>query len=184
MHSLLETEGKMRLPRIQEETGLQAEECQGAGGASGCVESPAILQSLHTKHHLTDALPAQVEVLLHDAVGKTERTAPESKRQRPSQDHDGTAARGREQGDSGPDIRPGIPTFSNGAGESFNWAFGADGTGATSGGRSPPAPPGPSFELPDMNLPPRAANAGPTGYELLGLGLFEALPPAELIEEL
>lgn len=40
------------------------------------------------------------------------------------------------------------------------------------------------FSLPDMSYKPRAGNAGPTSWELLGMGMFEALPPTEMIEEL
>lgn len=40
------------------------------------------------------------------------------------------------------------------------------------------------FSLPDMSYKLRAENAGVTNWELLGMGLFEALPPTEMIEEL
>lgn len=40
------------------------------------------------------------------------------------------------------------------------------------------------FSLPNMSYNLRADNAGPTSWELLGMGLFEALPPTEMMEEL
>lgn len=40
------------------------------------------------------------------------------------------------------------------------------------------------FSLPDMRYKPRGENAGTTNWELLGMGMFEALPPTEMIEEL
>lgn len=40
------------------------------------------------------------------------------------------------------------------------------------------------FSMPDMNFKPRTENVGATNWELLGMGLFEALPPTEMIEEL
>lgn len=40
------------------------------------------------------------------------------------------------------------------------------------------------FSLPDMSYKSRAGNPGATSWELLGMGMFEALPPTEMIEEL
>ncbi|KAJ4391757.1 hypothetical protein N0V93_005377 [Gnomoniopsis smithogilvyi] len=111
---------------------------------------------------------AQVEVLLKDAAGKIESTRPEEKRARAHQDHDGKAAQGNAQDDAAP--KDHVP-FGHGADGSSSWT-------------SPPGIAGLPFEMPDMQYQPRAANAGATSYELLGLGLFEALPPAEMIEEL
>lgn len=40
------------------------------------------------------------------------------------------------------------------------------------------------FSAPDMQYKSGADGAGTASWELLGLGMFEALPPTEMIEEL
>lgn len=115
---------------------------------------------------LTHICIAQVEVLLKDAAGKIESIRPNNSSPGAPQEPKGKAARGNVQGD------PGLkehPPLSNGASDPFR-------------STSPPAGVGMPFEFPDLQ--PRAANAGATSYELLGFGLFEALPPTEMIEEL
>lgn len=82
---------------------------------------------------------------------------------------------------NGSDHNPGVATFSslgNDASGSLNWDFEASGNDQT------PLQSGVPFEMPDMEYQSRNETAGATSYELLGLGLFEALPPTEMIEEL
>lgn len=86
------------------------------------------------------------------------------------------------KGQNGLDADPGVPmfpSFGDIANGSLNWGFEA-------GGNCEPLvdPPGLPFATPDMEFQPRVEAAGATSYELLGLGLFEALPPTEMIEEL
>lgn len=57
-------------------------------------------------------------------------------------------------------------------------------SGLASDHNTPSAPVDMPFEMPHVQFQPRAENAGATSYELLGLGLFEALPPTKMIEEL
>lgn len=40
------------------------------------------------------------------------------------------------------------------------------------------------FSIPDMRHKPTTHTDGPTTYELLGTGMYEALPPADMIEDL
>lgn len=117
-------------------------------------------------------------MLLRDAAGNTERTGPESTGRSAPQAHVGKPAQGDGLDDLGPDVRPRFPTLGNGADVSVHWTFGAGGNDATS------VPSGVPFVTPDMGFQSQAANAGATSYELLGLGLFEALPPTEMIEDL
>lgn len=129
---------------------------------------PRFTKASHKKHVYADTHLAQVEVLLRDAAGKIESTRPEDNVPGPPQGHDGKASQGNASEDPGQDERS---SFGNDANGSFSWT-------------SPPVVAGLPFEVPDMQYQPRAANAGATSYELLGLGLFEALPPTEMIEEL
>lgn len=133
------------------------------------------MTSLNKKQECTDPHIAQVEVLLKDAAGKLESTGLEKSDQRAWQDQSGN--QGNVQGDSNPLERPAFPTLGNGVNGNFSWASGADTNDTTTAAGVP-------FELPYMQQQSRSANAGVTSNELLSLGLFEALPPSELIEEL
>ncbi|KUI65341.1 Transcriptional activator protein acu-15 [Cytospora mali] len=134
---------------------------------------------------------AQVEVLLKDAAGKT---APSGTSvpgaslpdQGPSASED--RAQSRVQPDPGLHSSD-IPSVPNVADDAFNWDS-RDGVSDPmvddvfpNGYESHPTNPMP-FSMPDMRYQPRAENAGSTGNELLGLGLFETLPPTEMIEDL
>lgn len=85
----------------------------------------------------------------------------------------------------------GISSFENATSIPLGWDFetnvpasGPDVNGNNLPGPSPAAW-GNMFSFPDEQYKPRAEEpTSTTGYELLGLGLFEALPPAEMIEEL
>lgn len=141
-------------------------------------------------------------MLLKDAVGQTTATVPETtKQQSPSQDQ-GAHLHGPQSNAhiaSRPDstFHTSIDTsFENGALNSLNWGFSeglsdscVNGITPDSDGPEPhaePVPPGwgSIYALPSEANKPRAENAGATSYELLGLGLFESLPPPEMIEEL
>lgn len=104
-------------------------------------------------------------MLLKDAAGKIDSTGPET---RPEEDGNLRASQenpqsyARSQNDS---------PFGNSATGDFTWT-------------TPPASAGVPFNIPDMQYQSRAENVGATSSELLGLGLFEALPPSEMIEEL
>ncbi|KAF3770235.1 hypothetical protein M406DRAFT_236620, partial [Cryphonectria parasitica EP155] len=111
---------------------------------------------------------AQVEVLLKDAAGKT-GPAPEGSSDR----QEGSIDSSRQK-------------FTD---ESLNWSFADNnvpglGENVNSHSNVPPMGWGAPFTTPDMRYKPRQENAGATSYELLGLGLFEALPPTKMIEEL
>lgn len=104
-------------------------------------------------------------MLLKDAAGKIDSTGPDKLPEdegnlRAPQEHSRSISGSQ---DSSP--------FDNGATGAFSWT-------------PPPASAEVPFNIPDMQYQPRAENAGATNYELLGFGLFEALPPAEMIEEL
>lgn len=104
-------------------------------------------------------------MLLKDAAGKIDSARPET---RP--EDDGNLRAPQEDSQSDPSSHDNSP-FGNGASGAFNWT-------------PPPASAEVPFNIPDMQYQSRAENAGATGYELLGFGLYEALPPAEMIEEL
>lgn len=90
--------------------------------------------------------------------------------------------------DVGPD---GVP-FANATEHPIDWDFPTGAPGANINGTTPDAgePPPPAwginvFSFPgEQYKPPREDPPGASCYELLGLGLFEALPPPEMIEEL
>ncbi|ROV90275.1 hypothetical protein VSDG_08186 [Cytospora chrysosperma] len=68
----------------------------------------------------------------------------------------------------------------------FSWNLGPGVpavAGFSGGNRTQPTGPMP-FTMPDMHHRPGAENDGATRNELLGLGLFETLPPSEMIEDL
>lgn len=90
----------------------------------------------------------------------------------------------------------------DGMGEPMSWGFetvlvGAGGVGNDVDNDPQPAPPPMAWEAPSAytqsfhqsssnGVPLKPANdvGGGMGFELLGLGMFEALPPSEMIEEL
>lgn len=124
---------------------------------------------------LTNSLTAQVEVLLRKSAEKAAGASATD-----ASPQNGNASHRNVQSGSG--STPGVAVFSsfgNDANGSLNWNLGA--------GRNDALPleqSGVPFEMPDMEYQPRVEAAGATSYELLGLGLFEALPPTEMIEEL
>lgn len=151
-------------------------------------------------HSLTscraDILPAQVEVLLKDAAGEPASTGPNARNvpvvNRPPNpitlDHD--------QSISLPvsgfhdHISDGI-SFGNATSIPLGWDFETNvpASGPDVNGNYPPVPSpaawGNMFSFPDEPYKSQAEEpTSAAGYELLGLGLFEALPPAEMIEEL
>lgn len=81
-------------------------------------------------------------------------------------------------------------SFVNAASIPLGWDF--ETSSPNVNGDNPPDPVGPSppswghtFSFPDEPFKPQAEEpTSAAGYELLGLGMFEALPPAEMIEEL
>lgn len=149
-------------------------------------------------------LTAQVEVLLKDAAGRTTVSAT-NEQQSPLQNQGAHAPRSNGQTASRQDstFHASIDTsFENDALNPLNWGFpggdpgvvpeGLPGSGVNEtspDGDGPGHQPaaagwGNIFTLPSEAHKPRAENAGATNYELLGLGLFESLPPTEMIEEL
>lgn len=165
MHSLLEVKGPVYLSGVSKEACLQTEERQGIGRAFGFVSFPSLrFYTLESAHWLITHI-AQVEVLLKDAAGKTDSTRPDS---RPGDEGNLRAPQESSRSVSGSQE---TSPFDNGTTGSFNWT-------------PPPASAEVPFNIPDMQYQPRTENAGATSYELLGFGLFEALPPAEMIEEL
>lgn len=115
---------------------------------------------------------AQVEVLLKDSTARTPAAGETSTQ---SGGIAGNIQLGPEDA-----VVPDSQYLASDDGDGFtsnpmSWAF--DNTGPSNGQGIP-------FSLPDMSFKTRAENAGSTNWELLGMGLFEALPPTEMIEEL
>lgn len=104
-------------------------------------------------------------MLLKDAAGKIDSTRAET---RP--EGNGNLRAPQETSQSDPSPHDNSP-FGNGAAGAFDWT-------------PPPASAEVPFNIPDMQYQSRGENAGATSYELLGFGLYESLPPAEMIEEL
>lgn len=137
----------MRLSRVEEETDLQAAECEGARGTIRYFW-PCDL----SKYVGSSIAPAQVEDYLKDANKNGE---------------DATAGHDPDMQLDDFDIGTGLPSHSS---ESH--------TQATSNHPGPPMETEmPSFEGPDDDFIF-------TGGELMGLGMSEALPPFEVMEEL
>lgn len=70
--------------------------------------------------------------------------------------------------------------FTNGASDSTN----INGTTPDDVNEPLPGAWGNTYSFSGKQYKPQADPPGAAGYELLGLGLFEALPPPEMIEEL
>ncbi|KAL1866224.1 hypothetical protein Daus18300_006888 [Diaporthe australafricana] len=123
---------------------------------------------------------AQVEVLLKDAPNKTASSAEaalQSEYVSPP------------QGSSVPEQGSRHSSVPEAADDPFNWSYGTgvpgrEADGVSSGNDRASRP----YVYPDlmaeMKYRPRADDAGASRNELLGLGLFEALPPTEMIEDL
>lgn len=145
----------------------------------------------------TNALTAQVEVLLKDTVGRTARKAREvgheqqnelqNKQQHKEQNAprcqkaEAPQATVQDGPAPAPDPEFTVPPFNlfGNSSDSPNLEFEAGGNT-----NSPETLSGVPFKMTDMRYEPREENAGVTSNELLGLGLFEALPPTQMIEEL
>lgn len=121
---------------------------------------------------------AQVEVLLKDAPNKP---APSSEA-----DPQNVSPPQAESAPGQGSRHSPIADTSDGA---FSWNY-AGGVGPAAneipGGneQGPRRPVYPEFSMAGMSHRPRAEDAGASRNELLGLGLFEALPPTEMIEDL
>lgn len=137
---------------------------------------------------MTETYIAQVEILLKDAAALPAASGISVPNDFFPDEGFGVAEDDAQNTSSLPDPgynTSGIPPGPDAANESFGWNFGG-GVPAVpefSAGDKP-QPEGVPFTMPDMHHKPRAENAGTTRNELLGLGLFEALPPAEMIEDL
>lgn len=157
------------------------------------------LRSVWLESVLTDTQIAQVEVLLKDAAGKT--AAPVANgRSGTSGDQDVPVAvpvsvpQKDKQGASIPapsDFHTSVEApLEASTDHPMNWDFGTELPGpnmneGTSGVNGPGIPGwGSIYTLLGGDPKPRSENAGTTSYELLGLGLFESLPPFEMIEDL
>lgn len=177
MHKVHKNKVGVLLPRVEEEACFQAKKREGARGAPGYVLS--LEPAVRSWTGLTETLiTAQVEVLLKDAPNKASASEADPQNVSPP------------QGQSAPDQdsrQPSIQDASDGA-FSWNYASGVPGPSANNvpGGsnQGPRRPVYPEFSMAGMNHRPRAENAGASRNELLGLGLFEALPPTEMIEDL
>ncbi|KAI3397017.1 hypothetical protein diail_11344 [Diaporthe ilicicola] len=125
---------------------------------------------------------AQVEVLLRDAPNKAAGTsfeaAPQNENVSPP------------QGSCIPEQDPRHSSVPDAADDPFNWSYGTGvpGTGGVNGDPSGNDRPSRPYVFPDlmadMKRRPRPDDAGAARNELLGMGLFEALPPTEMIEDL
>ncbi|ROW12659.1 hypothetical protein VMCG_00177 [Cytospora schulzeri] len=138
---------------------------------------------------------AQVEVLLKDAAGKAAAFGGTNVQSDPFPDEGFGVVEDDAQNTFLPDPGfhgSGIPPDPDAATDPLNWNFesgvhgvpGVPGVSGFSGCNGTPHTSSVPFTMPDMHHEPRAENAGATRHELLGLGLFESLPPAEMIEDL
>ncbi|KAK2604521.1 hypothetical protein N8I77_007445 [Diaporthe amygdali] len=126
---------------------------------------------------------AQVEVLLKDAPSKPKAAASSSE----AAPQNVTPA----QGSSAPDQGSRHSSVPDVADNPYSWDYtggvpgqGANGSPSGSGRGSGPFAYFDNLLSGASQRPPRADNAGASRNELLGLGLFEALPPTEMIEDL
>lgn len=137
---------------------------------------------------VTDMVVAQVEVLLKDAAAKTPAVSEANAARDGDGIKDGVKDGVNQPGSQpvaapelGDTIMPDTTYLASGDGNVFpspmSWNFNNT-KPSTSDGLGMP------FSLPDMSYKPRAEYADATSWELMGMGLFEALPPAEMIEEL
>lgn len=170
----------MYLSRVSEETGLQAEERERVGGEARYGLRIHVL-FLHVRELLVaKRLAAQVEGMLKDASG---RPFPENDSP-PEVDAEFVDLTGfQETGSAEQDVDFDLPDVS-------------PNTGVEPGSHPPPGsfdflptgadrPPNAPFSWSDMPpAGPLPADGGNSANELLYLGLFEALPPYEMIEEL
>lgn len=178
VHKVHQNTVRVLLPRVKEEACFQAKKREGARGAPGYVLS--LEPAVRSWTGLTETLiTAQVEVLLKDAPSKAASSSDaDPQGVSPSQGQPAPGQAGRHSL---------IPDASDGA---FSWNYGTGVPGpaaneATGGDdQEPRGPVCPEFSMAGMKHRPRAENAGASRNELLGLGLFEALPPTEMIEDL
>lgn len=177
VHKMHQNRIGLLLSRVEEEARLQTEEREGTRGAPGYVLS--MKPAVRCWTGLTETLiTAQVEVLLKDAPKKASFSEATPQNVSPP------------EASSAPGLGPQQSSIPDAADEPFSWNYGSGVPGPAStevpgfNTQGPQPPVYPEFSMAGIKYRPRAEDAGASRNELLGLGLFEALPPTEMIEDL